>query len=43
MDIHKKELQFIDRFFVKSKYHRNIAPTIPDNKFLIVSNGYETT
>lgn len=43
MDIHKKELQFIDKFFVKSKYHRNIAPTIPDNKFLIVSNGYETT
>jgi len=42
-DIGEKELKFIDKIFVKSKYHRNLAPIIDDNKFLIVSNGYETT
>lgn len=29
----------IDGIFVKSKYHRNIAPNIPDEKFHIIGNG----
>jgi len=39
VDFRQSELDFIDKIFVKSKYHRNLAPTIPDNKFIIVSNG----
>jgi len=33
------KLKKIDKIFVKSKYHRNLAPNIPDNKFIICSNG----
>jgi hypothetical protein len=29
----------IDKIFVKSEFQRNIAKDIPDNKFIIVSNG----
>jgi tetratricopeptide (TPR) repeat protein len=34
-----KHLDAIDKFIVKSKYHRDLAPSIPDDKFVIVSNG----
>ena len=34
-----KKLDSIDKIFVKSKYHRSLAPGVPDNKFEIVSNG----
>jgi tetratricopeptide (TPR) repeat protein len=39
IDITKEHLQHIDKIFVKSKYHRELAPLIPEDKFLIVSNG----
>lgn len=29
----------LDKIFVKSKYHRSLLPKIPDNKFVIISNG----
>lgn len=29
----------IDKIFVKSKFHRNLAPNVPDDKFVINSNG----
>ena len=29
----------VDKIFVKSKYQRNLAPSIPDDKFTIISNG----
>jgi len=32
----------IDGIFVKSKYHRKMAPNIPDEKFHIIGNGIET-
>lgn len=32
----------VDTFMVKSQYHRNLAPNIPDNKFAVVSNGIRT-
>lgn len=32
-------LDSIDGFFVKSKYHRSMGPSIPDEKFIVVSNG----
>jgi len=34
-----ERLQQIDKIMVKSKYHRNLAPNIPDEKFQIVGNG----
>lgn len=36
---YKELAPFIDKFIVKSKYHRKCAPEIPDDKFLIVGNG----
>jgi tetratricopeptide (TPR) repeat protein len=33
------DLDCIDKIMVKSKYHRNLAPSIPYDKFLIISNG----
>jgi len=36
---YKELLPHIDKFMVKSKYHRECAPEIPDEKFLIVGNG----
>ena len=34
-----EHLDNIDKFLVKSKYHRELAPNIPDSKFTIISNG----
>lgn len=34
-----EKLDTIDAFIVKSKYHRELAPSIPDDKFIIISNG----
>jgi glycosyltransferase involved in cell wall biosynthesis len=31
--------QRYDKIFVKSNFHRELAPNIPDDKFIIVSNG----
>lgn len=36
---HLDNLNQIDGFMVKSEYHRSLAPHIPDNKFIIISNG----
>jgi tetratricopeptide (TPR) repeat protein len=35
----KDNIEKIDKIFVKSKFHRNIAKDIPDDKFIIASNG----
>jgi hypothetical protein len=39
LDFGERQLEFIDKIFVKSRYHRNLAPTINDDKFIICSNG----
>jgi predicted O-linked N-acetylglucosamine transferase (SPINDLY family) len=36
-------LQRIDRIFVKSKFHRNFFPAIPDEKFVIIPNGIDAS
>lgn len=38
-DINTDQLKAIDKIMVKSKYHRSLAPNIPDDKFVIISNG----
>jgi tetratricopeptide (TPR) repeat protein len=38
-DYSKERLKSIDKIMVKSKFHRELAPNIPDNKFVIISNG----
>jgi tetratricopeptide (TPR) repeat protein len=32
-------LKNVDKIFVKSNYHRNFAPDVPDNKFVVIPNG----
>lgn len=39
VDFSQDELNHIDKIMVKSEYHRSLAPKIPDEKFLIISNG----
>lgn len=38
VDISKEDMEHIDSFMVKSKYHRELAPNIPDEKFTVISN-----
>lgn len=38
-DIKPEQLEKIDAFMVKSKFHRNLAPHVADKKFINISNG----
>lgn len=40
-DFTEERLKKINKIFVKSKYHRNLLPDVPDNKFVIVGNGID--
>ncbi len=31
--------KYIDKFFVKSRYHRSLYDQVPDDKFAVISNG----
>ena len=35
-----RDAEKVDKFIVKSDFHRSLAPNLDDNKFLIISNGY---
>lgn len=37
-DYTEKRLKYIDKVMVKSKFHRDLAPNIPDDKVVIISN-----
>ena len=37
-----ERLMKIDKIFVKSQFHRDLYPKIPDSKFVIVPNGIES-
>lgn len=39
VDLKAEQLRSIDKIMVKSNYHRKLAPTIPDEKFEVISNG----
>ena len=39
LDLTEEYVKAIDKIFVKSKYHRELAPNVPDYKFAIISNG----
>ena len=39
----KERLEKIDKIFVKTQYHREFLPDIPDEKFVIVGNGIDPT
>ena len=41
LDWSKERWKKVDKIFVKSKYHRNNLPDIPDEKFVIISNGMD--
>lgn len=38
-DFTEDRLKYIDKVMVKSRFHRDLAPNIPDNKICIISNG----
>lgn len=37
----QERLENIDKIYVKSKYHRSLLPSIPDDKFVIIPNGVD--
>lgn len=39
VDYDQDKLNSIDKIFVKSQYHRLLAPNVPDKKFAVVGNG----
>lgn len=39
LDLTKQHVEAIDKIFVKSQYHRELANRVPDHKFKIISNG----
>jgi hypothetical protein len=39
LDFSPEQIEAIDKFMVKSKWHRKLAPNISDDKFSIVGNG----
>jgi len=41
IDMGKKDLKKIDKIMVKSKFHRDLAPNVPDSKFKVISNGID--
>lgn len=39
IDMKASDVHAVDGFLVKSQYHRDLAPQIPDEKFKIINNG----
>lgn len=39
VDLKPDQLRSIDKIMVKSEYQRKLAPTVPDSKFQVISNG----
>lgn len=37
----KERLANVSKIFVKSYYHRNLLPDVPDDKFVIITNGVD--
>ena len=42
-ELHSKRLEKITKIFVKSNAHRVLFPSIPDEKFVVVPNGIDTS
>ena len=38
-EFNEKRLAKVDKIFVKSQFHRELLPNVPDEKFAIISNG----
>lgn len=38
----EKRLEKLDGIFVKSQFHRSLFPNVPDEKFQVIPNGFET-
>jgi len=41
IDLTPEMLKHIDKIMVKSKWHRKLAPNVPDEKFAIIGNGID--
>ena len=42
-EFNEKRLEKINKIFVKSQFHRKLFPNVPDEKFVIVPNGLDTS
>lgn len=38
-EFNEKRLSKVNKIFVKSKFHRDLLPNVPDDKFVIIPNG----
>lgn len=41
MEFTEKRLKQVDKIFVKSNYHRSLLPDVPDDKFVVIPNGFD--
>lgn len=41
LDFTDEQIENVDKFMVKSNYHRKLGPNIPDSKFKVISNGVD--
>jgi len=41
IDIKNEQVQAVDKFMVKSDYHRKLGLSLPEDKVLVISNGIE--
>jgi len=39
VDMKENDIHAVDGFMVKSEYHRDLAPQVPDEKFVVINNG----
>lgn len=39
VDIKESDIHAVDKFMVKSEYHRSLAPNVPDEKWATIGNG----
>lgn len=40
-EFNEERLKRIDKVFVKSQFHKSLFPTVPEDKFVVVSNGID--
>lgn len=41
-EFNEKRIAKVDKVFVKSQFHRSLFPSLPDEKVIVVPNGFET-
>mgnify|MGYP000877274200 CR=1 FL=1 len=42
-ELNEKRVNVLTKIFVKSNFHRSLYPNVPDEKFVIIPNGFDET